>query len=313
MQNFEKINQEIRKEFIEFISKIDRKRKLNLSWSNWGFGQEKLEVSIKRLARFGVKFIELHGNRYGENIGYDADEVKRIIDGEGIKAAGICGMFSAENDLSSVSSVQRQNAIDYIKRNLDLGIRLEVKYMLIVPGAVGRPKPYDAYEFHRSVESIRQVAQNFIDAKVMAAIEPIRSAEVSFCHTFKDAKEYIDTINHPGIQKINGDIYHMLTEENHIAKTILDYGEYLTNLHMADSNRCALGKGMMDLDTIFMALYLIGYSNENCFCTPEPLGPGSDPYPAMHGIQEEFKLDLLVKDTAEYFRQREKAIFVSPG
>ena len=101
----------------------------------------------------------------------------------------------------------------------------------------------------------------------------------------------------------------MLTEEDHIAKTILEYGDYLTNLHMADTNRMALGRGMMNIDLILMALYIIRYNNENSFCTPEPLGPGSDPYPAMHGIQRPSVLDRLVRETAEYFRQREEKIF----
>ncbi|MFH0795540.1 MAG: sugar phosphate isomerase/epimerase family protein [Candidatus Omnitrophota bacterium] len=309
MQNFEKVNQEIRRRFLGTIPKINKGKRLCLSWSNWGFGQEKIQVSIRRLAKSGIRFLELHGNRYGKDLGYDADEVKRIASGEGVAVAGICGMFSADNDLSSISGIRRQNAVEYIKRNLDLGVKSGAEYFLVVPGAVGRSTPYDAYEFRRSVDTLRRVAHLFVQAGVKAAIEPIRSAEVSFCHTFKEAKEYIDAVNHPGVQHINGDIYHMLTEEDHIARTILDYGKYLINLHMADTNRRALGKGMMDLDAILMVLYLIGYNEKGHFCTPEPLGPGGDPYPAMHGVQKASVLDLLVKDTAGYFRAREQRIF----
>ena len=82
----------------------------------------------------------------------------------------------------------------------------------------------------------------------------------------------------------------------------------LTNLHMADSNRCALGDGSLDLDTIIMALYLIGYNNGKCFVTPEPLGPGGDPYPAMNGKPDPAKLDKLVFNTADYFREREQEL-----
>jgi D-psicose/D-tagatose/L-ribulose 3-epimerase len=307
-QNYKKIDSEIAERFRGIIPNVNVEKKLNLSWSNWGFGQENLEKSVRRLSAAGIKYIELHGNRYGDNLGYDAKEVKKIVDGEGVKVAGICGMYSAENDLSSISGIQRQDAVDYIKRNLELGAFLGAKYMLVVPGAVGRPVPYDSFEFHRSVETLQRAAPFFQQAKIRGAVEPIRSAEVSLCHTFRDAKEYIDAVNHPWINKINGDIYHMLTEEVHIAKTILEYGNYLINLHMADTNRMALGRGMMNLDIILMALYLIRYNNDNCFCTPEPLGPGGDPYPAMHGIQDPAVLDLMVKETADYFRARESAI-----
>jgi len=77
---------------------------------------------------------------------------------------------------------------------------------------------------------------------------------------------------------------------------------------MADSNRCALGAGSLDLDTIIMALYLIGYNEGNKFVTPEPLGPGGDPYPAMYGKPDPKLLDDLVNSTASYFRQREEAV-----
>jgi D-psicose/D-tagatose/L-ribulose 3-epimerase len=77
---------------------------------------------------------------------------------------------------------------------------------------------------------------------------------------------------------------------------------------MADSNRGALGEGSLDLDTIIMALYLIGYNRPGCFVTPEPLGPGGDPYPAMHGKPERDKLETLVLHTATYFSAREDCI-----
>ena len=57
------------------------------------------------------------------------------------------------------------------------------------------------------------------------AIEPIRAAEVSFVHTVEDAKHYIDEVDSPGIAHINGDVYHMQSEESHIGEAILNAGE----------------------------------------------------------------------------------------
>ena len=65
----------------------------------------------------------------------------------------------------------------------------------------------------------------------------------------------------------------------------------------------------MDLDTIIMALYIIGCNNDDsCFLSPEPLGPGGDPYPAMYGKPDTEKLDKLVKNTFDYFKQREEEV-----
>ena len=234
-----------------------------------------------------------------------------ILDDHGVACAGICGMFSRENDLCSNSGVTRQNALDYLKRTIDFAAEIKARYILVVPGAVGRPGKYDDVEFERSVETIRLVADEFSSRKIKAAVEPIRSAEVSVVHTISDAIKYIQAIDHPGIQHINGDVYHMQSEEQHIGEALLEAGDRLVNLHMADSNRCALGQGSLDLDTIIMALYLISFNAPGRFVTPEPLGPGGDPYPAMNGKPDKKALDKLVQQTVSYFREREETLLAN--
>jgi D-psicose/D-tagatose/L-ribulose 3-epimerase len=55
------------------------KSRLNLSWSNWGFGRESLADSAARLQRAGVPFIELHGNHYGPDLGYQVEETLKTL------------------------------------------------------------------------------------------------------------------------------------------------------------------------------------------------------------------------------------------
>jgi D-psicose/D-tagatose/L-ribulose 3-epimerase len=309
-QHYELKTEKIKEQFHKLKQTQPKRiqKKLNLSWSNWGFGLENLADSAARLERAGIQFIELHGNHYGPDLGYQVDETLRILGDHGIRVAGICGMFSPNNDLSSNRPHQRQAAIDYLKREIPFAAASRGSYLLVVPGAVGRPGAYDAMEFDRSVETLRSVADLFVKHKIRAAVEPIRAAEVSFCHTVKDAQRYIDAVDHPGVAHINGDVYHMQSEESHIGEAILTAGERLTNLHVADSNRCALGDGSLDLDTIIRALYLIGYNTDGRYVTPEPLGPGGDPYPAMYGRPDKKRLDKLVNQTARYFHEREEAV-----
>lgn len=309
-QNFEIKNAAIRDAF-DALRESDPERlkqTLHFSWSNWGFGVEPLETTARRLRKAGIGYIELHGNRYGKDLGYRPAEALKILGDHGLRVSGVCGMFGVDNDLSSHRGIVRQAAIEYIRRQLDLAVEVKATYLLVVPGAVGRPEPVDDQEFFRSVESLRVVADSFRQANVRAAIEPIRSAEVSFCHTVDDALRYIAAVNHPAIQHVNGDVYHMLTEEAHIADTLYRNGRALTNLHIADTNRCALGDGSLDVDAIIQALYLIGYNNDSCFVTAEPLGPGGNPYPAMFGKTDPSQLDRLVNQTLCCWNERETAV-----
>ncbi len=309
-QRFEEMNQMIRDAFIEWKRKSPGRihTRLKFSWSNWGFGLENLETSCKRLEKANIHYMELHGNHYGKDLGYKPEEVKRILEDHGISAAGVCGMFSKDNDLASNRHIKRQAAIDYIRRETEFTAQIGGKYLLVCPAAVGRSQKYDDSEVERSIDSLSRVADVFVQYGIRAAIEPIRAAETSIIHTFQEAKDYIAKLNHPGVRHINGDVYHMLVGERHIAQAIWQSGGLLANLHMADTNRCALGDGSLDIDTIIMALYLIGYYEDDRFVTPEPLGPGGDPYPAQNAKTPPELLDKLVFDSVRYFREREEEV-----
>lgn len=100
----------------------------------------------------------------------------------------------------------------------------------------------------------------------------------------------------------------MQVVESHIGQPLIEAGKMLTNLQLAVSNCSALGRGSLDLDTIIMALYLINYNNEKCFRTPEPLGPGGDPYRVMHGVPDPDQPDQLVNDNVRRFKIREEEL-----
>lgn len=310
LQHVDAWRQEIDRRFAEMVAEHPEKleRRLEMSWSNWGFGQEGLQVSAARLAKAGLRFIELHGNHYGRDLGYRVEETARILADNGIQAAGVCGMYSAESEFASTSYRARQAAIDYVRRELEFCHEMGGSYLLVVPAAAGRTKAYDEHEVHRSVETLRILGDDFVAAGIKGAVEPIRKAETTIVHTVADAIQYIEMIGHPGIQHINGDVYHMQAEEPYVPDAILQAGDRLLNLHMADSNRAALGNGSMDLDSVIKALYLIGFNQPGRYVTPEPLGSAPDVYPAMHALQDPRDLDELVFTTVRYWREREDAV-----
>lgn len=286
--------------------------RLKLSWSNWGFGPERLEVSASRLARNGIRFIELHGNRYGPDLGYRTRETLSILGDHGITVSGICGMITPEQEVASNRPDVRQRAIDYFRRQIDFCREVGGSYVLFGIGAIGRTQKYDDNEFNRSAETIRILGDYFVENGIRGAIEPIRPEEVSLCHTFAEVKRLIDRIDHPGVRHINGDLYHMLAGEEHIGATILEYGSMMINLHLADTNRRALGAGLLDLDIVLMALHAVGYNKGLNYCTAEPLGAGGNPYRAMFEEPDPAALDELVALTATTFYEREAEVLGAP-
>ena len=112
-QNFELKNEKIRKAFLELkqIQTDKLQRRLNLSWSNWGFGMESLADSAARLQQAGLEYIELHGNHYGPELGYKADETLKILGDHNLKVAGVCGMFSADNDVTGAGPIVGSDAV----------------------------------------------------------------------------------------------------------------------------------------------------------------------------------------------------------
>ncbi len=301
-QHFEEANSKIQQRFHE-LKPVQLNPRLKLSWSNWGFGRESLADSAARLAKSKVPYIELHGNHYGPDLGYKVDETLKILGDHGLKVSGVCGMFSADNDLACNRAVCRQAASGLPRPRSSL----HACRWWRLPACRPRRRRTAQGLRRRRIRALRGDPRNarrlFQKHGIKAAIEPIRSAEVSLVHTISDAKRYLAQVNHPGVGHINGDVYHMQSEERHIGDAILDAGDQLVNLHMADSNRCAMGEGSMDLATIIRALYVIGFNQGDRFVTFEPLGPGGDPYPAMHGKPDKPKLDALVETSIRYFRE----------
>lgn len=308
-QSFRRADQDVVREFLKARRAADGPGpRLKLSWSNWGFGSEPLAEGAARLARNNVRHIELHGNLYGPDLGYRAPQVLALLADHGLRVSGVCGMVTPDQEFASIKPHVRQRAIDYFRRQIDFCREVGGSYLLFGAGAVGRPVRYDDNELRRAADTIRIIADHFAESGIRGAIEPIRPEETSVCHTFADAVRLLDMVDHPGVMHINGDLYHMLSGEEHIGRIILKYASRMVNLHLADTNRRALGRGLLDVDIVLMALYAAGYNRGDNYCSAEPLGPGANPYAAMNGRTDAKLLDDLVATTARTFYEREEEL-----
>ena len=312
LQLVDELNRKIRDAFDQLRKDHPERfeRRLNISYSNWTFGLEDLEEAAARMKKYNVPYIELGGDYGGKDVGYQADieKTSAILDKYDLKVSGVCGFFGDSNALSTNNNFARQKAMEYIIEEAKFCKAVGGTYLLVVPGTVGRAQPYDSSDYARSVKTLRSVADIFTETGVLCAVEPINSAEVPICSTVASVQGYIRDVNHPGVQHINGDVFHMLCGEKHIGQAILDCGEQLVNLHVEDTNRMPLGNGMMDVDTIIRALYLLNYNRDGHFVTGEPLGAGRDSYAIMYGRHPESVKEQMLADTVGTLREREEAV-----
>ncbi|MEX2444665.1 MAG: sugar phosphate isomerase/epimerase family protein [Alkalispirochaeta sp.] len=310
-QPFAERSKAVRERFVESANEgaLTLDRMPRISWSIWMFGREPLSVSFRRLREAGLSYVELAGNHHTRESGTDIAEAKRLLRDHDLKVSGVCGLYSPDVDLSSDNAFRGQHALDYVRREIEFVYELGGEYLIVVPSAVGRPQPLGSEERARSAERLAQLGSDFGGAGIKAAIEPIRTDEVSLVHTVADAKKFIQLVSHDAVQHINGDVYHMLYGESHIGEAVLDAGSQLANLHLADSNRGTLGTGMIDVDTVLRAYALATQGDsERGFLTGEPLGAGRDPYMALNTVPDPDFADRLVHDTVTHLLNRWEAV-----
>ena len=67
-QNFEVENKKILDDFTDLKENKPEKTKkrIKLSWSNWGFGMEPLEDSLKRLSDNGISYIDKMSDKFAD-------------------------------------------------------------------------------------------------------------------------------------------------------------------------------------------------------------------------------------------------------
>jgi sugar phosphate isomerase/epimerase len=320
LQNYEWKNEKIRKGFEQLRREHPERlqRRIDLSFCTLMFGLEDVTKSINRLASLDYCYIEILGNYGGYNTGNQSQlkNIKSLLEATGMQCSGICGSVQAGFTLESKDFFARQRAKDFIRYNVDFCTELGGQYYLLTPGSTGGEKPaQDGGDWVRSVCTLREIADVFTERQVKCAIEPILPSITPICHNFAEAEQYILEVNHPGVQHIYGDTEHMLGGEEHIGQAILGAGSRLLNLHLKDTYKQGpIGCGMLDIDTIIRALYLIGFNAEGHFAVGEPLTDLYDPmldYGTMVPHSEEV-LVRIAKETFKTFRERESFILETP-
>ena len=135
--------------------------------------------------------------------------------------------------------------------------------------------------------SVREVAKYAEEKGIVLAIEPINRYETFLVNTAEEGLKFMAEVNSPAV-KIHLDVFHMNIEEANPTEAIKRCRKFLVNLHIADSNRTAVGDGHIDFKGIMRALKEINYQGP---LTLEPIPPVPDPYMATHFKRYEYLKD----------------------
>lgn len=248
---------------------------MQLSMSNW-MRAEPIEVTIRRLAKFGYDSIELGG----EPDKYDTKEVRGILEENGIDCWGAVTLMLKDRNLVAEDEAQREASVQYVKDCVTMVKELDGEVLAVVPGKVGKIEP-DASpeeEWEWAVEGMKEIYDHAQKEGVRIGIEPINRFETYFITRAEQALELAEATGPDcGVAL---DTFHMNIEESEPFRAIRNVGDRLYDFHVTDSNRMPCGHGHWDWLKVIGTLKTVGYDGALTteFVAPVDRTP-ANPYP----------------------------------
>lgn len=272
---------------------------MKYSVSNWIYGSEDLEKSVKRLSKLGYEGIEIMVKRDC----YEIEEVKSVVRSYNLFVSSIAGRYPwtlEERDLSNINKQKRRIAVQYAKECIDYARFLEAPLCLIAPSPVGKLAPESTYEkeWECAVESVQETAEYAQKKQVTLTVEPINRYETYMVNNVDQGLRFLHAVNKTNV-KLMVDCFHMNIEEPDISTSILKAKDNLIHIHIADSNRQAVGMGHIDFRTLTRTLRQINYEH---YLTMEFVPPLPDPHLAIDYAHDSKTLDRYTKQCIEVLR-----------
>jgi sugar phosphate isomerase/epimerase len=216
---------------------------------------EPIDVTIRRLARYGYKSIELSG----EPEVFDTKELRKLLAENGIACWGAVSLMFEGRDLIHADEAVRATSIKYLNDCITMAKELDGYEMTIVPSQVGKVAAMDTpeQEWAWAVESLKEVYAHAQKEGIRMALEPLNRFETNFLNRADQAMLLAEEVGPDCGVCI--DTFHLNIEEANMIEAIKSTKERLVDFHVADNNRMACGMGALDWPLIISTLKEIGY------------------------------------------------------
>jgi len=265
----------------------------------WIYGDAPLGETFARIAAAGYPGIELPG----EPGRWAPTEVRRLLTRHRVAPLALtasCMFPQTPRDLANPDPQIRVQAVRYVAGCLRFAAEIGAPLVQMLPSGETRLRPVAARddEWRWSVDGMRTAAREAERLGVRIAVEPLNRYEAYLVTTVKDALAYLADVDSPWVG-MTVDVFHASIEEPDVAGAIRAAGPALWHVHLADTNRQALGRGHLDLPAVLEALRETRYGGAAVL---EVMPPGPDPFRSIKDPRSAAVLDQYLRESLARLR-----------
>ena len=253
---------------------------MKFSICSWTFGDIPLEKTMEFVAKTGYDAIEIRAAVDD----YKWCDIKQLAKNLNLEISGLTGDTgwpNEEQDLANRSEDNRKKAVSYFERQIEAVKEVGAEYLVVCPSAVGKTTPMGAEgeDWKWAIDSVQKLTKKAEELNITLVIEPLNRYESCIVNTGADATKFVKEVNHPKVKMLL-DSYHMNIEERDLEFPFLDAQDNLHILHVADSNRRSMGRGLIDFKPFISGIKRIKFDG---YVVVEATAPGPNPFQANKG------------------------------
>ncbi|RPF47816.1 protein FrlC [Hydrogenoanaerobacterium saccharovorans] len=232
-----------------------------------GYQRNPLEHCFIDAKRFGYDYIELWGARphaFAPDLkSGDINEVKRLIEKYEMPVRGYTPEHNAyPYNFMIGSESQREDAVNYLKLNLDMAKKMGADFMLVSPANSGYLATYDEI-WSRMTRTLRELTDHAEKVGVKLVVEALTPYE---SNTFKSANDFVELFKRINSPYIVGmcDLVPPFVQHESIMAYFDKLGEKMYHLHIIDGEQgtdshIMPGEGALPLQELICELKEIDY------------------------------------------------------
>jgi len=260
----------------------------------WIYGDAPLGETLARIAAAGAEGVELPG----EPGRWAPADVRRLLARHHLAPLALtasCMFPQTPRDLANPDPQIRLQAVRYVAGCLRFAAEIGAPLVQMLPSGETRLRPIAARndEWRWSVEGMQTAAREAERLGVRIAVEPLNRYEAYLVTTVAEALAYLADVGSRWVGTTI-DVFHASIEEADVPAAIRAAGRATLHVHLADTNRQALGRGHLDLPAILEALRAIGYAGAGVL---EVMPPGPDPFSPIKDARSAALLDQYVRES----------------